>query len=35
MISMSLRDNSNKTADTNMNIFPVREGLGLYKSIET
>ena len=34
-ISMSLRDNSNKTSDTNMNRFPVQGGLHSYKSIET
>ena len=35
MISMGLRDDSNKTTDTNMNRFPVRGGLRSYKSIET
>ena len=33
--SMSLKDNSNKTTDTNMNRFSVREGSHSYKSVET
>ena len=32
---MSLRDNLNKIADTNMNRFPVQGGLRSYKLIET
>ena len=33
--SMSLKDNSNKTADTNMSKFPIRGGSRSYKSVET
>ena len=35
MVDMSLKDNSNEIAGTNMNGFPVRGGLRSYKSIET
>ena len=33
--NMSLKDNSNKTTDTNMNRFPVRGDSRSYKSVET
>ena len=35
MASMSLKDNSNKTVDTNMNKFSIRGDQHLCKSIET
>ena len=35
MVSVDLKDDLNKTADTNMNKFTVRGGYCSYKSVKT